>query len=83
MALDKLCALLHLQDAVDTPARRAALNDRLVKAWLDAATVLVRAGRRSEGLGHYARILSIPNSGLRKLQGTARIGYELLASIGA
>ena len=46
MALDKLCALLHLQDAVDTPARRTALNDRLVKAWLDAATVLVRAGRR-------------------------------------
>ena len=83
MALDKLWALLHLQNAVDTPTRRRALNDRLVKAWLDAATVLIRAGRRSEGLEHYAKVFSIPSSGARKLKGTARIAYELLTSLGA
>ena len=83
MALDKLRALLPLQNAVDTPSRRMALNDRLVKAWLDAATVLIRADRQWEGLAHYAKIFAIRNSWLRKLKGTARVGYELLNSIGA
>ena len=82
MALDKLWALLPLRDAVDTPSRRTALNDRLVKAWLDAATVLIRAGRRREGVEHYTNVFAIPHSGLRKLKGTARIGYELLTSLG-
>jgi glycosyltransferase involved in cell wall biosynthesis len=83
MALDKLWALLPLQSAVDTPSRRAALNDRLVKARFDAAASLLRKGRRLEGLGHYAKAFSHPGSGLRKLKGTARVGYELALSLGA
>ncbi len=82
MALDKLWALLPLQAAVDTPARHAALNDRLVKAWIDAATALIRAGRRWEGLRHHAKAFTVPGSARRKLRGTARVGYELAASFG-
>ncbi len=81
MALDKLWALLPLQHAVDTPARRAALNDRLVKGWIDAATALIQARRRRDGLKHYAKALAQPGPGMRKLKGTARVGYELVASI--
>ena len=83
MALDKLWALLPLEEVVDAPNRRAALNDRLVKAWIDAAVALIRAGRRSDGLKHYAAGLSRPGCALRKLKGTARIGYELVTSLGA
>ncbi len=78
MALDKLSAMLSLQSAVDTPVRRAALNDRLVKARIDAATALIRSGRRLRGLEHYTKALTVPGSGLRKLKGAARIGYELV-----
>jgi glycosyltransferase involved in cell wall biosynthesis len=81
MALDKLWALQPLRAAVDTPARRAALNDRLVKAWIDAATALIQAGRRRDGLKHYAKALTQPGPGVRKLKGTARVGYELVTSI--
>jgi glycosyltransferase involved in cell wall biosynthesis len=80
MALDKLWALLPLQQAVDTPARHAALNDRLVKAWIDAATTLIRAGNRLNGLKHYMKALAHPGPGLRKLKGTARVGGELVTS---
>ena len=83
MALDKLSALLPLQNAVDSALRRAALNDRLVKAWIDAATALVRTGRRSKGLEHYAKVFSLPGSARRKMRGTARIAYELATSLGA
>jgi hypothetical protein len=78
MSLDKLWALLPLQGAVDSPVRRAALNDRLVKAWIDAATALIRTGRRLDALKHYAKALSQPGSTLRKLKGAARIGYEIV-----
>lgn len=81
MGLDKLWALLALRTAVDTPARRAALNDRLVKAWIDAATALIRAGRRSEGLEHYLKAFTAPGSGRRKIKGTARVAYELATSV--
>jgi glycosyltransferase involved in cell wall biosynthesis len=81
MALDKLWALQPLQNAVDTPARRVALNDRLVRAQIDAATALIRVGRRSDGFEHYTAALIVPGSGLRKIRGTARIGYELAASL--
>lgn len=80
MALDKLQALLPLREAADTPARRAALNDRLVKAWIDAAATLIRAGRRSEGLGHCVSAFTVPGSARRKLRGTARIAYEFTRS---
>jgi glycosyltransferase involved in cell wall biosynthesis len=80
MALDKLSALLALQTAARTPTRRAALNDRLVKARIDAATVLIRTDSRLDGVKHYAKALTLPGSGLRKLRGTARIVYELVSS---
>lgn len=83
MALDKLWALLPLQDVVDTPARRAALNDRLVKARVDAATALIHARRRLDGLEHYTKAWVLPGSGVRKLRGAARVAYELLISFGA
>jgi hypothetical protein len=81
MALDKLWALLPLQDEVDTPARRMALNDRLVKARIDAATALIRAGERFEGFQQYVAALALPGSGPRKLKGAARTGYELARSL--
>lgn len=81
MALDKLWALLPLQNEVDTPIRRAALNDRLVKARIDAATALIHSGRRLESLEHYLHALRLPGSALRKLKGTARIGYEVMSSL--
>jgi len=83
MALDKLRATLPLRQVVDTPARRAALNDRLVKSWIDAATALIRAGRRTDGLGHYAKTFTVPGSRRRKVRGTARIAYELVTSFAA
>ncbi len=83
MALDKLWALLPLQVEADTPARCAALNDRLVKARLNAATTLIRAGRRIDGLEQYRGALALPNCGRRKLKGTARVAYELLTSLAA
>ena len=83
MALDKLWALLPLRNAVDTPARRGALNDRLVKAWIDAATTLIRAGKRRDGLAHYSKALAVPGAGRRKLKGAARVGYTLATSFGA
>lgn len=82
MAVNKLWALLPLQFEVDSPARCAALNDRLVKARINAATALVRADRRLRGLGHYTKALTLPGSRLRKLKGAARIAYELLTSFG-
>lgn len=81
MALDKLWALLALRSAVDTPVRQAALNDRLVKARIDAASAMIGTRRRVKGSLHYVRALIIPGSGLRKIKGTARLGYELLASL--
>lgn len=78
MSLDKLWALLPLQDVVDSPPRRAALNDRLVKAWIDAATALIRARRGLDGLKHYAKAFGHRGSTVRKLKGTARVGYELV-----
>jgi len=82
MSLDKLWALLPLQTAVDTPARRAALNDRLVKAWIDASRALIRVGRRREGISHFREALAVPDSGFRKLKGAARVARDLLASLG-
>ena len=81
MALDKLSAMLALQSAVDTPMRRAALNDRLVKARIDAATALIHSGRRLESLEHYLHALRLPGSEVRKLKGMARIGYEVMFSL--
>lgn len=81
MPLDKLSALLALQNAVHTPSRRAALNDRLVKASIDAATALIRSGSRLDGVKHYVKAFTLPGSGLRKLRGTARILYELVTSL--
>ncbi len=83
MALDKLRALVPLRNAVDTPARRAALEQRLVKAWIDAATTLIRSGRRWDGMRHFAQALALPGSLVRKLKGMARVGYELAASLTA
>lgn len=82
MAQDKLRALLLLQSAVTTQSQRAALNDRLVKARIDAATTLIRTGSRLDAVRHYARALTLPGSGLRKLKGAARIAYELASSLG-
>ena len=53
------------------------------KAWIDAATSLIRAARRSEGLQHYSKVFTLPGSGRRKMRGTARIAYELVRSVGA
>ena len=81
MALDKLSALLSLRTAVQTPIQRAALNARLVKARIDAATMLIRTGSRLDGVRHYVKAFTLPGSARRKLRGTARIVYELVTSL--
>jgi glycosyltransferase involved in cell wall biosynthesis len=81
MALDKLRALLALQTAVQAPSQRAALDDRIVKARIDAATTLIRTGNRLDGIRHFAKAFALSGSGRRKLRGTARIAYELATSL--
>lgn len=79
--LDKVRALLCLRNVVDSGRRRAALNDRLVKAHIDGATALIRTGHRSEGIKSYLSALSIPGSRRRKLKGFARTTLNVLASM--
>ena len=53
-------------------------NPDVGEAWIDAATALIRVGRRLDGLKHYVKAFTQPGSALRKLKGAARIGYELM-----
>ena len=79
--LDKVRALLCLREAVDTDTRRMALNDRLVKGYIDGATALVLSGRPIDGIACYLRAFSIPGAHKRKVKGLARTAYNLLSSV--
>lgn len=79
--LDKVRALLSLRKAVDSASRRAALNDRLVKAHIDSATALIRSGNRSQGVKSYLNALNTPGSSRRKLNGFARTTFNILMSL--
>ncbi len=79
--LDKARALSYLHGVADTESRRAALNDRLVKAHIDSATALIRAGRRIEGIRSYLSAVKLPGSPKRKLKGFARTTFNILASV--
>jgi glycosyltransferase involved in cell wall biosynthesis len=79
--LDKARALLSLRNVVDTGRRRAALNDRLVKAHIDGATALIRTGYRSEGIKSFLNALNTPGSRRRKLKGFVRTTFSILISL--
>ncbi len=79
--LDKVRALLCLRDAVDTDSRRAALNDRLVKGYIDSATALILTGHRIDGLMSYISAFKTPGSRKRKIKGFARTMYSVVKSV--
>jgi glycosyltransferase involved in cell wall biosynthesis len=79
--LDKVRALLCLREVVDSASRRAVLNDRLVKAYIDSATALIRAGHRSQGIKSYLNALKTPGSRGRKLKGLVRTTFNILTSL--
>lgn len=79
--LDKVRALLSLREVVTAGGRRAALNDRLVKAHIDGATALIRTGSRAAGIKSYLNALRTPGSPERKLKGCLRTTFNILASL--
>jgi glycosyltransferase involved in cell wall biosynthesis len=79
--LDKVRALLLLREVVAAGGRRAALNDRLVKAHIDGATALIRTGSRVAGIRSYRNALRTPGSYERKLKGFLRTTFNVLASL--
>ena len=81
LAHDKLKALLMLHDTVSDEARRAALNDRVIKAYVDCASALISSGRRADGLAQYLKALTIPGSWKRKVKGLARTMYNVVKSV--
>lgn len=81
--LDKVQALLRLRKIVDSASRRAALNDRLVKGYIDGASALIRAGRRIDGIKAYLSALKTPGSSGRKLKGLVRTTSGLFGSLTA
>lgn len=81
MPQDKLKALLLLRDFVDSDARREALDDRVIKAYLSCATALIAKRRTLAGFAHYMDALKIPGSPKRKLKGLARTIYDAFKAI--
>lgn len=80
MAEDKLKALLLLRERLERGARLDALNERIIRAHLDCASVLIRRKHRAEGLAHYVKALRVPGSAPRKVNGLARTLYNMLKS---
>ena len=80
LAQDKLRALLTLRDAVPSGARRKALNDRIIKAYVDCASALIANRRRAAGLAQYLKALGVPGSPKRKIKGFARTMYNVARS---
>lgn len=78
--LDKIRALMCLRDIVDTTPRRAALDDRLVKGYIDHAGALIRCGRRIDGIVYYLNAWRLPGSHKRKIKGLARTIFNVMAS---
>lgn len=78
---DKVNALLCLRTVVGSGSRRHALNDRLVKGYIDGASALIRAGRRLDGIKAYLHALRTPGSSRRKLKGLVRVTFNTFASL--
>lgn len=78
--LDRLQALLSVRQAVDSPRRRTALNDRIVKGCIDCATALIRKRQHRAGLAHYFKSLQIPGSLGRKIRGGLRVTWSVISS---
>lgn len=81
--LDKVQALLRLRTIVDSGSREAALNDRLVKGYIDSANALIRAGRRIDGIKAYLSAWKTPGSSGRKLKGLVRTTSGMFRSLTA
>ena len=81
MAEDKLKALLRLRKAVEGDTRIKALNDRVIRAYLDCASMLIGKGLMTAGLRHSVEALKIPGSPARKTKGVLRTVYNILKSL--
>ncbi|MDN3638503.1 glycosyltransferase family 2 protein [Simiduia curdlanivorans] len=79
ISTDKLQALLVLAEYSDLSSdQRIALNDRLIRANIDASTYQLRNGSVIEGLGYYINSLKIAGHPTRKVKGALRATIELV-----
>ena len=81
MSLVKLEALLSIKALPNTPSRRAAFNQRLIKAYIDAATILIDSGRFTEASGYFRNALAVSGSTRQKTRGLARLLYTLAGAL--
>jgi glycosyltransferase involved in cell wall biosynthesis len=82
MPLDKLRALECVREDPLAGSHRSLLESRLMRARFDAAGVLMRRGRQSEGLAHWGSALRTEGPILRKLTGSLRLTGFVLAGLG-
>jgi len=81
MSLDKLEALLSIKALPNTPSRHAAFNQRLIKAYIDAATTLIDNGRFTEASDYFRDALTVSGSVRQKAKGLARLLYTLAGAL--
>jgi glycosyltransferase involved in cell wall biosynthesis len=80
LAESKLAALLTLEPYIDSEPRRRAYEDRLVRAYVAAASLHCRERRFPAGLGRYREALRIRGSYRRKAKGAIRVAESVVRS---
>lgn len=77
VAVHEAVALRRLENFVHGGARARFYQERLVKAHIDAACVLIEQGHFRKGLASYASALGVPGAYQRKARGAARLALTL------